>query len=64
MLPFLLAGMRGDRAELPCAAEEGREMTIQEIEKRFCIPAEKLERYEACGLITGTTARMRSANLD
>ena len=29
-------------------------MTIQEIEKRFCIPAEKLERYEACGLITGT----------
>ena len=28
-------------------------MTIQEIENRFCIPAEKLERYEACGLITG-----------
>ena len=53
MLPFLPAGMRGDRAELPCAAEEGREMTIQEIENRFCIPAEKLERYEACGLITG-----------
>ena len=28
-------------------------MTIREIEERFCIPAEKLKRYESEGLIIG-----------
>lgn len=38
-----------------CRRRQGRErnMTIQEIEERFCVPAEKLKRYESGGLIAG-----------
>lgn len=29
-------------------------MTIGELGERFCLPVEKLKKYEACGLIAGT----------
>ena len=32
---------------------ERRSMTIRELGERFCLPAEKLKKYEACGLIKG-----------
>lgn len=28
-------------------------MTIRELGERFCLPVEKLEKYESCGLIKG-----------
>lgn len=28
-------------------------MTIRELGERFCLPVEKLEKYESCGLIEG-----------
>lgn len=46
---------RVQREEMICRGQQGRErdMTIQEIEEKFCVPSEKLKRYESEGLIAG-----------
>ena len=37
-------------------------MTIQELGEKFCLPVEKLKKYESCGLLPGEEMRTAQEN--